>query len=495
MGIVFRQSIKTSIVILTGAIIGLLFTYWQTKVMIKTEIGVSKYIIYQAVVLQSFFLLGGPSIMLTFIHRYSKDEAKRTVLFSYILALPLVITLLFSIPYFFFRQWVISKYQGIDQPYYNDFYIWLPIFTLIWSYMTLFEYYLIGIMKSALATFMKEVVLKLANLIILACFAFQLINFRQFFISSVLIYLLPLGLLIYFTHRDKKIKLSFNRNVFAKSETNEIIHFGWYHMLIGVALNLVAYIDQLMLAPLSHEGSSVLAVYGIAIFLVSFVSIPYRAMLNAAIPKLNEAFIEKNHQHLAHLFNRSNLNILVATAFVGTMIICNLHNAVAILPKGYESLKPLFLILFLGRLIDVSTGLNQEFISITPHYKFTFWAALVYIVIALVGNRIFIPLYGIYGAAWVAAFSLAIYNVVKAIYLKQKFGLYPFEKRGILIFPIVALSYGVSYLIPQLENPFLDSIIRTPIIALTMIVLLLWLQPSEDVKEYWISVKKKKRLF
>ena len=66
-------------------------------------------------------------------------------------------------------------------------------------------------------------------------------------------------------------------------------------------------------------------------------------MLNAAIPKLNEAFIEKNHQHLAHLFNRSNLNILVATAFVGTLIICNLHNAVAILPKGYESLKPLFL--------------------------------------------------------------------------------------------------------------------------------------------------------
>ena len=104
MGIVFRQSIKTSIVILTGAIIGLLFTYWQTKVMIKTEIGVSKYIIYLAVVLQSFFLLGGPSIMLTFIHRYSKDEAKRTVLFSYILALPLVITLLFSIPYFFFAN-------------------------------------------------------------------------------------------------------------------------------------------------------------------------------------------------------------------------------------------------------------------------------------------------------------------------------------------------------------------------------------------------------
>jgi O-antigen/teichoic acid export membrane protein len=250
-----------------------------------------------------------------------------------------------------------------------------------------------------------------------------------------------------------------------------------------------------MLAPLSKAGSSVLAVYGIAIFLVSFVSIPYRAMLSAAIPKLNEAFIEKNHSHLAHLFNRANLNILVATAFIGTLILCNLHNAVAILPAGYESLKPLFLILFLGRLIDVSTGLNQEFISITPNYKFTFWAAIVYIIIAIIGNRIFIPLYGIFGAAWVAAFSLAVYNIVKAIYLKRKFGLYPFQKRGLTVFPIVAICYGVSAIIPQISHPVIDGLVRTPIIALLMIALLLWLQPSEDVKEYWQSVKQKKRLF
>ncbi|MDI9319531.1 MAG: oligosaccharide flippase family protein [Phycisphaerales bacterium] len=495
MGIVFRQSIKSSIIILLGAILGLVFTIWQTKVMIKIEIGVSKNIIYQTVVLQNFFLLGGPSILLTFIHRYSKNEAKRWVLFSFLLLLPLICTLLFSIPYFFFRQYVLSKYQPIDRTYYDDFYIWIPIFTLIWSYMTLFEFYLIGIMKSALATFMKEVVLKFANLGILACFAFQIINFKEFFISSVLIYLLPLGLLFYFTHQDKKIKLSFDWKIFSKLETKGIVYFAWYHMLIGVSLNLVAYIDQLMLAPLSHEGSSVLAVYSIAIFLVSFVSIPYRAMLNATIPKLNEAFIEKNNSHLAHLFNRANLNILVATAFVGTLIVSNIHNVVAILPKGYESLKPLFLILFLGRLIDVSTGLNQELISITPHYKFTFWAALVYIVIALVGNRIFIPIYGIYGAAWVAAFSLAIYNIVKAIYLKQKFGLYPFQKRGLWVFPIIALAYSVSCLIPQLSNPIIDGLIRTPIVAIVMILLLFWLKPSEDLKEYWLTVKNKKRLF
>lgn len=495
MGIVFRQSIKSSIVILLGAILGLVFTVWQTKVMIKTEIGVSKSLIYQAVVLQCWALLGGPSILLTFIHRYAKSDAKRTVLFNTVLLFPLIALAIFCIPYFTLRPWIISKYQFVDQPYYNNFFIWMPVLTLLWSYMTIFEYYLIGIMKTALATFMREVVLKIVNLFLLALFAFKLISFEFFIIGSFLSYIVPLAILIFYTNRDRKIQFSFDWKLFSRSEAKEIVHFGWYHMLISLALNLVAYIDQLMLAPLSHEGSSVLAVYSIAIFLVSFVSIPYRAMLNAAIPKLNEAFIEKNNNHLAHLFNRANLNILVATAFVGVLIVSNIHNVVAILPKGYESLKPLFLILFLGRLIDVSTGLNQEFISITPHYKFTFWAALVYIAIALVGNRIFIPIYGIYGAAWVAAFSLAIYNIVKAIYLKRKFGLYPFQKRGLWVFPIVALTYGVSCLIPQFSNPFIDGLIRTPIVASVMVLLLFWLQPSEDVKEYWSTVKNKKRLF
>ncbi len=495
MGIVFRQSIKTSIVILTGSVIGLIFTYWQTKVMIKTEIGISKNIIYLAVVLQSLTMFGGPSILLTFIHRYTKSDPRKGVLFSTLLSIPLITTIIFCIPYFLLRHWILSKYQAIDQPYYDEFFVWVPVLTLLWSYMTIFEFYLIGIMKAALATFMKEVVLKVANLILLALFAFQFINFRFFVIGSVLSYSIPLAILIFYTNRDRKIRLSFDWKLFSKSETKEIFHFGWYHMLISIALNLVAYIDQLMLAPLSQEGSSVLAVYGIAIFLVSFVSIPYRAMLSAAIPKLNEAFIEKDNAHLALLFNRANLNILLATAFFGMLIICNLHNAVAILPKGYESLEPLFLILFLGRLIDVSTGLNQEFISITPHYKFTFWAATVYIVIALVGNRIFIPLYGVYGAAWVSAFGLAIYNIVKAVYLKRKFGLYPLEKKGLIIFPIVAVTYSISYLIPQFTNPFLDGLIRTPIVAIVMIALLLWLKPSDDVKEYWQTVKKKKRLF
>jgi O-antigen/teichoic acid export membrane protein len=495
MGIVFRQSVKSSIVILLGAFIGLVFTVWQTKVMIKTEIGVSKNLIYQAVVLQCWSLMGGPSILLTFIHRYTKNDPKRVVLFNTVLLFPLVTLALFCVPYFALRPWIISKYQVMDQPYYNDFFIWMPILTLLWSYMTIFEYYLIGVMKTALATFMREGVLKLVNLLLLALFAFKLINFHFFIIGSFISYIIPLAILIFYTNRDRKIEFSLNWKVFSKSETKEIIHFGWYHMLISAALNLVAYIDQLMLAPLSHEGSSVLAVYSIAIFLVSFVSIPYKAMLNAAIPKLNEAFIEKNSAHLAQLFNRANLNIIVATAFVGTIIVCNIHNAVAILPKGYEALAPLFMILFLGRLIDVSTGLNQEFISITPYYKFTFRAALVYITIALIANRIFIPLYGIYGAAWVATFSLAVYNIVKAVYLKRKFGLYPFEKRGLLIFPIIAVAYGVSWLIPHVPNPFVDTLIRTPIIAVVMIILLLWLQPSEDVKDYWQSVKQKKRLF
>lgn len=495
MGIVFRQSVKTSIVILSGAILGLVFTYWQTKVMLKTEIGISRNLIYQSVVLQSIVLLGGPSVLLTYIHRYTKIDPRRNVLFSSALLAPLAALLIFCIPYFLLRDWIISKYQLVDQPYLYEFFAWMPILTLLWSYMSVFEIYLMGMMRAAMATFMREVALRLINLALLGLFAFHYISFKAFIIGTIFAYAVPLVILIIAANRDVKIKITFKWSIFEKKEAKEVIHYAWYHLLIGIALNLVVYIDTLMMAPLSKEGTSVLAVYSIAILLVSFVSIPYRAMLSAAFPKLNEAFIHDRKEHLVDLFNRANLNIVIATAFVGVLILCNVHNAVLLLPKGYEALVPLFMILFLGRLIDVSTGLNQEFISITPYYKFTFRAALVYIVIAFVGNRIFIPQYGIYGAAWVSTIGLAIYNVIKAIYLKRKFNLYPFERKGLLIFPIAAIGYGISWLIPHMPNPFIDGIIRTPIVAIVMVLLLLWLKPSQDVKEYWLSIKKKKRLF
>jgi O-antigen/teichoic acid export membrane protein len=495
MGIVFRQSVKTSIVILLGAIIGIIFTYWQTKVMPKREIGISKNIIYQGAVLQSLLLFGVHSIVHTYIQRYTGNDAKRGTLLGAALLVPLLGGIIFCIPYFLFHNWIISKYQLIDQPYIRQFFYWLPLLVLLYTYITLFESYLLAKMKVALATFMREIVLRVANLILLVLFGFNYIDFQFFIIGTILCYFIPLITLVVIASKETDIKLSLNFSVFTKSEIKNVVHYAWYHTLIGAALNVVGFIDALMLAPLSKDGSSNLAVYSIALFLIGFVNIPYKAMMTSAFPKLNQIFLNSHKEHLFDFFNRTNINILVATVFVGVLMLSNMHNAVVLLPKGYESLESIFMILFLGRLIDVSTGLNQEFIGITPHYKFTFWASLVYILIAVVCNRIFIPRYGIYGAAWVSTMGLAVFNIIKAIFLKQKFGLYPFEKKGFWIFPIGILGYFISWLMPAFSNPFLDGLIRTPIVAIVMIMLIFWLRPSKDVKDYWLSIKKSKRLY
>lgn len=495
MGIVFRQSIKTSAVIIAGAVLGVVFIFWQTKVMPKVEIGIFRNLINQAAVLQSFLLLGIPSLLFTYIHRFPEGDPRRNTILGTALIVPLLLWGIFCIPYFLLRHWIISKFQLIDQPYMNQIFIWLPVFTLLWCYMVLLEFYLISFMKAAVATFMREVVLRGVNILILALFAFGYITFKSFVICSVLAYMVPVGMLAIVLRKASSDRIRFNWKVFTKQETRDVVHYTWYHTLIGVSITVVGFIDSLMLAPLDKDGSSSLAVYGIVVFLISFVNIPYKAMMTSAFPKLNQIYIGGDRVQLLDFFNRTNLNILVATVFIGILMLCNLHNAVALLPDGYGALAPLFTILFLGRIIDVSTGLNQEFIGITPHYKFTFYASLVYILVAVTCNRIFIPVYGIYGAAWVSVAAVAVFNIIKAVFLKWKFGVMPFEKKGLWIFPIAGLAYGVSWLIPQLPNPVLDGLVRTPVVAIVMICLIFWLQPSPDVKEYWLSVKKNKRLY
>ena len=83
MGVVFRQSVKTSLVIFAGAILGALLTWLSTKyIPDKQQLGYLQNLTKQAVSLTNFLLLGLTSTLAVYIHRYAGDESKRKVLIT-----------------------------------------------------------------------------------------------------------------------------------------------------------------------------------------------------------------------------------------------------------------------------------------------------------------------------------------------------------------------------------------------------------------------------
>jgi len=495
MGIVFRQSVKTTIVTSVGALLGALVIYLSTKMIPKPELGFTRNLTSQALVAGQILMFGLHGTLAVYIHRYDDDNRKRKALIGISLLIPFLLLILFSVFYFLLKSWLVHHFQQQDIPFISRYFFWLPVFAFFFIYQIILEQYLVSQLKVALATFMREVVLRVLNIVIIIFFGFGYINFDTLVACTVLIYLLPVLILIFFSVKQKGFGISIDRKAFSKQEYKELLHFTWYHALLGLSTNLLGNLDVLMLAPLGKKGFSDVAVYSVAVFIMSILYIPFRAMMTSTFAVLTRAFRDEDKEKINDVFVRSCINIFIVSVLAAVLIYCNLHNAVAIMKKGYEEIVPIVLILMIGRLVDIATGMNDQVLSISKYYKANFYTSIGLLIMMVILNRIFIPIYGIYGAAWSTSFSLVAYNMLKYVYVYRKLRLQPFSVSTLYVVLAGAITAVIVYWTPHIINPFMDTIIRSIMIVVIYVLLLMLFKPSKDLQEYLRAIKKNKKLF
>lgn len=495
MGIVIRQSLKTSLVVFSGALLGAFINYVYAFVFNKTEIGFVTNLVYQAALIQVFTIAGTSYLMLVYNQKYPVGSDRRKMLIAFCLLLTFLAYVLFLAVYALLHSTIINKYQLADRPYIEKYYWVLPILVASSTFMNVIENYLISLHKVAASSFIREVTLRILNIIFILLAYNNIISFDQFVWSLVISYVLPAIAMFYVATRTVKFGISLNFNVFKNKDYTEFIRFCWYHLLTSVSINVLGYMDVIMLAPLGNEGVASLAVYRIAVFAISIMTIPYKAISSASFPVLNRTYLENSKQDLKELFDRLGNNLLIVTVAMFVLIACNLDNVVAIFPKGYEAIKPIVLILMIGKLIDMATGMNNELISISKYYKFNFRISAILVLLAFSLMRYMIPVYGIYGAAWAATIALAVFNIAKMIFLWVKLDLQPFNKNSLLIFLGGLLAYFLACIVPFIIHPIVDAIVRSIIITASYTLFLLLTGASPDLKDYLQSMRANRRLF
>lgn len=496
MGIVFRQSVKSSIVIFVGALLGMLIIYLSTQLIPKAEFGFLRYFTSQAVVASQVTMLGMNIVLAIYIHRFEADDPKKPVVITLSLLIPVVVTALLSLFYFLLKPQVLQWYHvAEDRANIDAFYAWLPLFTLFWSLLLLLEHYLNSQLKVAISVMMREVVLRILNIGVIVAYAFGAIGFEGLVIGSVLIYVVPIGLLWFFCSKTTGFKLSFNWKLLSRKEHLELLHFAWYHMLMGISLNLLGYLDSLMLGPLDKKGMGSVAEYAVAVYIMTFIQIPYRAMATAALPDLTKSYESGEMTKVKDFFQRAAINTLIAAIGMSLLILLNMNNAVLVLQKGYENISWIVAILVVGRLADMATGLNNEMISISKHYKFNFYISIVLVGLIFVFNWFLIPQYGVFGAAWGTSLALIFFNGAKLIFLWNKMKLQPFSSGSWKVLVAGLCAGALGYWLPFVLNPILDAFVRSTLVLAIYTLLLVFMRPSSDLNHFLANVKANKRLF
>ncbi len=497
MGIVFRQSVKSTLVIFLGALIGAATILLSTKYLSKQELGFNRMILIQAIVASQITMVGMPSVISILIHKYPIGHAKRPALLGVCLSIPVLITTFLSVFYFIFKTPLLHiLYRDASDILYGDrYFILLPLCTLFYSLIGVLEYYLHSRVKVAQSVFVKEIVLRLLSLLLIVLYIFEWIGFDVLMVATVLVHILPVLVLWLLCKKAGGFSLSFDWSVFTRTERKELVHFAWYHMLMGITLSLMGLIDNLMIAPLDKEGMSTAGVYSIAVFIMTILVIPYRAMSTASLADLAKSYESGDIARMKELFKRGGINILIAATAMAVIIIMNMPNLLEILGDGFSSLFYVVPILILGRWVDMASGLNNEVISISKYYKFNFRISVLLIGMMFLLLWLLIPAWGIYGAAWGATLALIIFNICKMVFLWVKMRLQPFSRKSLgVVVAGIAAALAV-YFIPFRLPPVIDAVMRTAIMMTVYMVMLLLLRPSADLNEYLMSIRKNKRLF
>lgn len=235
----------------------------------------------------------------------------------------------------------------------------------------------------------------------------------------------------------------------------------------------------------SLAGLDKTGIYTIAMFMGSVIETPKRTLTQIAVPFIAESWKDNNLNKIKTLYSQTALNQLIVGMFLFSVIWINIDNIFSIIPNGDVFKEGKYVLFFLGlaRLFDLSLGANSEIIGLSSHYKVNIVISLILLVITIVTNYIFIPIYGIVGAAMASAIAIFTYNIVRYFYIWYAFNMQPIDFKYLKALAALTGIFAAVNFLPLHFHPIINVIISSSLISLGYFVAIYQFHISDELKK------------
>jgi O-antigen/teichoic acid export membrane protein len=476
MGIVIKQSIKNTIVTFIGFAIGAINVLYMYPVFLgKDYLGLTNYVLSAANILYPILSFGIQNTLIKFFNENNKTEEDLSSYFSYMLLLPLLIIIpFFALFYAFYEN--IASYESAKNSIVYDFVWEIPLIAMFIGYFEIFYAWLRAHMKSVFGSFVKEVFVRILVTISLFAVYFKFITLPQFIHSLVLVYGISLLVIIYYANKVKPIQLN---KKFPKN-TKSIFVFTIFIILSASVANMLLDIDKYMINQFLKIEN--IAFYSLAVYLAMVISVPQRAMHQITYPITAKLMSENKWQELNELYKKSSVTLQVIGGLIYVGILVNIKQLYALLPdEGYD--QGLFVVFTIGlsKYFDVILGNNNSIIFNSKYYKavLVLGVLLVFVIVGL--NLIFIPKYGIDGAALATLIAIGMYSLAKLLFVVFKMKLFPFTKNTIVSFVITLMLFLGFYFWEFPFHPIVNIGLKSVLISVLYLSLHYYFKVSSDI--------------
>lgn len=486
MGIIKNQSIKGTIYAYIGVIIGFITTgLLYPRVLSTDEVGLLRLLVSMSVLFAQFAGLGFNAVTLKNFAFFRDTENDHHGFFRLGLSVNGIGVVLILIIFFVIKPWLIDTNEDKSALFveYILYLVPLIVFTSFFNFLDTYYRVLYNALKGLVIKEIFQRLFILASVLLYYIGAIEIDGLVLLYVSALC---LPVVIISISLYRKGNFLLGWDKGFIttrmAKHMTNVSL-FGVATSLSGV---LILNIDVVMI---NHFlGLADTGIYAVTFYFGTLVLIPSRPAIKIASVIIADGWKEMDLKKIEDVYKKSNvtLTIIGLLFFLGLMI--NIDNIFMIIGTDYEAGK--FVILFIGlaNLIEMSTSVSQSIISTSKYYRMVTWFLLLFMVMMIVTNLIFIPIYGIVGAAIASVISRFVYNFLSWFFLFKKFRLQPFTNKYYWIILIGIVSYLVAYIIPQQSWFVWDILFRSATLSTIYVVLIYFANASEDFNLFVESI-------
>jgi Membrane protein involved in the export of O-antigen and teichoic acid len=443
-----RQSIISTIFVYFGFAIGFINTWLFTRSgsnFTLAQYGLTGGFVAIGNIMFAFANFGMIATVYKFYPYYNDNlPKKKNDLITFALIISLVGFILVTIAGYFFKDLVIRKYGR--SPELIQYYFWIFPFgfsILIYSVLEVFAW---NIRKSIFTNFLREVLFRLLTTIFILLFTYKFISsFDTFIKLYAFSYGIVAATLFIYLFVKKELYLTFTISRVTKKFYKKIVSLATLVYLGGIVYTVAQFIDTLVI--MSVIGIEAAGIFSLGSVVSGLVQAPQRGAMAAAIPVLSKAWKDKNYDKINLIYQRSGINLLIASLGIFLLIWLNFTDAVNTfhLKPGYLNSQWIFFFLGMAKIVDLGTGLNAQIIGTSTYWRFEFLSGVILLSLAIPLNYFLVYRFGIIGSGYSNLIAFTIYNIIRIIFLKRKFNMHPFSIKTAYAIVLAFCCYTICY--------------------------------------------------
>ena len=479
MGTIGRQSIKSTFYVYLGVILGFITrAHLFPKYLSEAEIGVIVLLISYASIFAQIAILGFNHATIRYFP-YFRNKSKGHHGFISLYALVVLVGFLIAMVAFYLVQ---AKYISTSDAIILDQYYYLVIpltaGVLIFNVMDNYNNVLYNATTGIL---LREFGLRLLILLFFILLIKQWVDFEGFARLYSLTYLMiALGLIGFVIWRgDCYLRFDFNK--IDRTLLKSMAGISFFGFLTGLSTTVIQHVNNIMIDAFYDEALT--GIYATNFLFATLILLPSRGLNKIAPTMISDAFKEKNFKTINSIQFKSTINQQLISTLLWIGLLINLENIYEILPESFAVGKWVIVLVGLGNVIQMTGGVSSAIIGFSSIYRYNTYVTVLQLILLVILNWVFLPIWGISGAAFATLVTILLLNLLKFRILHSNFNIQPYGKKHLLVVVVGLICFAIGYLIPRMTGLITDILVRSCLVTIGFVGISYFLKISRQLND------------